>query len=269
MGRRSMNQPRNLSEIDCFLLDMDGTLYLGDAPIEGTLPFLAALKERGKRALFLTNNSSKNAELYQAKLSAMGIETSEEDILTSTKAAVVMLRQLQPDARLYVLGNEHMRQELLQNGVIIDESNPNALLLGYDDTLRYDRLNVFCRYIQQGLPYYATHGDINCPTEWGYAPDAGAFMALIERSTKRLPDGIAGKPERGLLDLAMEITGLPLERMAVCGDRLYTDIAFGNLHGLTSVLVLSGESKRADISKSAYTPDVVVDRLYDLVEMMG
>ncbi|MDL2220596.1 HAD-IIA family hydrolase [Eubacteriales bacterium OttesenSCG-928-N14] len=257
-----------LAQTQCFLLDLDGTLYLGDALIDGTQHFLHALGQAGKQRLFVTNNSSKNALLYQQKLQHLGVDATIDEIITSTQAAAVMLNQLHAGAKVFVLGNEAMQQELVQCGVMLEEHAPDVLLLGYDTTLNYDRLNAFCRYIQQGLPYYATHADLVCPTPWGYAPDAGSMLAMIESATAIPPVGVAGKPEKGILKLAVMRTGMPQSAMMICGDRLYTDIALGNLHDIPSVLVLSGESSLDGLAQSPYDADIVVDQLSELVDLI-
>jgi HAD superfamily hydrolase (TIGR01450 family) len=138
------------------------------------------------------------------------------------------------------------------------------VLAGYDNTLTYQKLVEVCDYVRAGLPYIATHPDFNCPVEGGFEPDLGSFMALIEASTGRKADRVAGKPEVELILSAQKRLGAERNEIAMCGDRLYTDIAAGKKHGLLSILVLSGEAKEEDIPKAAYKPDIVVPKLSSL-----
>ena len=252
---------QKLREIDCFLLDMDGTFYLGEQILPGSLAFLEGLRERGKRFLFLTNNSSHNADFYVERLGRMGCAVTREDVMTSGIAAAEMLHARHPNARVYVLGNDFLKRELAEAGVRVTEDAPDVLLAGYDTTLTYEKLAQFCLYLREGLPYYATHGDFNCPSPRGFLPDLGSMMALMEASTGRKPDGVAGKPELPIMQAAAARTGVPQNRMAMVGDRLYTDIATGLRHGLLSVLVLSGETKRDDLADTPFVPDLVFDGL--------
>ena len=119
-----------------------------------------------------------------------------------------------------------------------------------------------------GKPYIATHPDLNCPTETGFIPDVGSFMALIETSTGRRPDRIIGKPYEGIVEEALLRTGLEREEMAMVGDRLYTDVATGVNHGMTGILVLSGEATLADLEASEVKPDLVFTRLSEMIDYL-
>ena len=257
-----------LSGIRGFLLDMDGTVYLGNRAIEGTHAFLEAVERTGRKFLFVTNNSSHNAAYYVQKLGRMGIESDRQRILTSGLAAADYLMRTHPAARVWVLGNDYLKQELAEQGVCVVNARPDVVLAGYDTTLTYRKLCEFCDYVRAGLPYIATHPDFNCPVDGGFEPDLGSFMALVEASTGRKADRVIGKPAIHLVHAAQNRMGVQAGEMAMCGDRLYTDIAAGKMHGLLSILVLTGESKRQDIPAAQYKPDIVVERLADLAECL-
>ena len=150
-------------------------------------------------------------------------------------------------------------------GLDLTEENADYVLVGFDTTLDYAKMCRVCDYIREGKPYIATHPDFNCPTETGYIPDMGAIMAFIEASTGRKADVILGKPYRGIVDEALERTGFTLDEMAMVGDRLYTDVATGVRHGMTGILVLSGEATMADMEKSDVVPDLIFGRLSDMI----
>ena len=254
-----------LQPVRCFLLDMDGTFYLGDQLIDGSLDFLEALRRTGRTARFLTNNSSRSASAYVRKLERMGVPEEYRDVISSAHAAAHYCLRRFPEGRCFLMGNPDLRGELEAMGLNIQDQNPDYVLLGFDTTLRYDRLCTACDLIRDGLPYIATHPDINCPTETGFIPDAGSFMALIEASTGRRPDIILGKPYAGIVDEALERTGFGKKELAMVGDRLYTDVATGVNHGLTGILVLSGEATLADLETSDVKPDLVFGRLSDMI----
>ena len=255
-----MNDNR-LKNIRGYLIDMDGTFYLGERLLNGALAFISALDARGCSYLFLTNNSSKNAGQYVAKLGRLGLEIGAEKVLTSGEATVKYLNARDPGARLFVAGNGSLIAEFQEGGFIINEHAPDILVLGFDTTLNYDKLRRFCDFVRAGLPYYATHPDINCPTETGYMPDIGAMIAFIHASTGRHPDRIIGKPNRYIAEVAADRLELPLNSLCMVGDRLYTDMALGAAAGLSTVLVLSGEARREDIPDSGISPDYVFDDL--------
>ena len=133
--------------------------------------------------------------------------------------------------------------------------------MGFDTDLTYEKLRKLCDFVRYGTPFIATHPDFNCPTDGGFIPDVGSMLALVEASTGRRPDYIVGKPNRGIIDALCEKYGLRHEDIAMVGDRLYTDIAVGVNAGITSILVLSGESTTEDLAKSAVKPDYVFDDL--------
>ena len=254
-----------LAPVRCFLLDMDGTFYLGDRLIDGSLDFLAALERTGRTARFLTNNSSKSASVYAKKLERMGVDARYRDVISSAHAAAHYCMKTFPGKKCYLLGNPMLREELLAMGMTLTEEDADYVLVAFDTTLDYKKMCVVCDYIREGKPYIATHPDFNCPTETGFIPDMGAIMAFIEASTGRKADVILGKPHRGIVDEALARTGFSLGEMAMVGDRLYTDVATGVNHGMTGILVLSGEATMEDVKASDVQPDLIFGRLADMI----
>ncbi|HRX09693.1 MAG TPA: HAD family hydrolase, partial [Candidatus Limiplasma sp.] len=176
-----------LKPIRCFLLDMDGTFYLGSSLLDGSLAFLDQVEASGRQAMFLTNNSSKSAEVYFDKLKGMGVREPFLRVLTSGQATAQYALKTFPGKRAFVLGTEMLRSELRKSGILIDDEHPDYVLIGYDTTLDYPKMTAVCDFVRDGLPYIATHPDFNCPTETGFAPDIGAIMAFIEASAGRMP----------------------------------------------------------------------------------
>ena len=182
-------------------------------------------------------------------------------MLTSGQAAGRYCLREFSGKRAFLLGNEMLREELMHMGVMIDDENPDYVLIGYDTTLTYAKMTRVCDLVRAGLPYVATHPDFNCPTETGFAPDIGAIIAFIEASAGRRPDVVIGKPYKGIVEEALRVTGLQPHELAMVGDRLYTDIATGVNFGILSILVLTGEATLDDLKTSDVQPDLIFERL--------
>lgn len=235
---------KNISEIKNWLLDMDGTIYLGEELIPGALDFLQGIKSRGGRAIFLTNNSSRAPRDYVEKLRRLGIEADQEDIFTSGDAAAKLLEErFGHGSSGYVLGTPSLESLMADRGFVLCSEGEKAdfVLLGFDKTLTYDKIRVACDYINAGVPFFATHPDFLCPTETGFIPDTGSMIKMFEAATGVSPE-VAGKPERAMAQAAFLRYGIDPAVTAMVGDRLMTDIAFGNRADITAVLVLSGET---------------------------
>jgi 4-nitrophenyl phosphatase len=246
-----------LDHVRCFLLDMDGTFYLGEALLPGALEFVDVLRRQGRDFLFLTNNSSRSQDDYAAKITRLGMPVGREKIFTSGEATARYMRSAFPEARVFLVGPPSLHAEFEGHGVALDEDNPTHVVLGFDTTLTYAKLWRMCDLVRAGLPYIATHADFNCPTPSGYMPDVGAMIALVRASTGRDPDLVVGKPNRMFVEAAAAKLNLLVGSLAMIGDRLYTDIALGKTSGITTILVLSGETHLEDLAASPHKPDMV------------
>jgi HAD superfamily hydrolase (TIGR01457 family) len=253
------NEP--LLQVKCFLLDMDGTFNLGDQLIDGSLRFIGMLNELGIDYLFLTNNSSKHRGQYAEKITRLGLPVPEEKVFTSGEATALYLQQEHPVSSVYVVGTPALEEEFRQHGFPLDENHPECIVLGFDTTLTYDKLWKLCDFVRAGLPYIATHPDFNCPTESGFMPDVGAMIAFVRAATGRDPDVVVGKPNRMIVDAVAQKLGLRIDEMAMVGDRLYTDIALGQTSGITTCLVLSGETLPEELAESSYQPTYTFENL--------
>jgi 4-nitrophenyl phosphatase/NagD protein len=252
-----------LKAIKCFIFDMDGTIYLGDRLLPGAADLIDYLNNRGTPYYFLTNNSSKSKLDYVEKLAAFNLPVTPDQIFTSGEATAIYLQREEPGARLFVVGTPSLEMEFQQYGFNLAQDDPDFVVLGFDTTLTYEKIWKLCDFVREGLPYIATHPDINCPTESGFMPDIGAIMALVAKSTGREPDLVIGKPYSPIIQAILEKTGFDPTQMAMVGDRLYTDIALGKA-GITTILVLSGETKRQDIPEAPVKPDFVFENLAEL-----
>ncbi|MFI3170497.1 MAG: HAD-IIA family hydrolase [Faecalibacterium sp.] len=268
--RYHVNENKNklLQQIQNFALDMDGTIYLEDTWIEGAVEFLHKVEATGRRYCFMTNNSSKNAQVYLDKLAKMGLTIRPEQLVTSGHATTAYLHQHFPDKKVFLLGNEMLRAEFIERGITVVDEDPDLVVSAFDTTLTYKKIQDFCDYVRAGLPYIATHPDFNCPTKTGFMPDIGAIHALIEASTGRTPDKIVGKPNKDIIDYTLAQMGGKPENTAVVGDRLYTDVKSGVQNGLYGIFVLSGEAQLCDLPTSDVIPDLIFDSVKDMIPLL-
>ena len=250
-----------LGEKKLFLLDMDGTIYIGEDLFPETIPFLDAVRAAGGRYLFLTNNSSRSVDAYIAKLARMGIPSGREDFLTSVDALIADLAKRPPYHKCYAFGTQTFRQQLAEAGISITdrlEDDIDCLLMGFDTELVFQKLEDACILLNRGVDYIAANLDWVCPTWYGSVPDVGSVCDMLRRATGRMPR-VIGKPEPAMLLLALERTGYRAEEAVMVGDRLYTDIASGVNAGIDTVFVLSGEGTRADAETSEAKPTWIFD----------
>lgn len=257
------------SKYNLFLFDMDGTLYLGDQLYDFTKELLAKIREKGKRYLFMTNNSSKSVADYVKKLEKLGIEATEEDFITSSQATAYYLKLHHANARLYVCGTNSLKEELRNNGFVITEKldDVDLIVMGFDTELTFKKLEDVSKLLltREDIPYIATNPDYVCPTEYGSVPDCGSVCDMIYNTTKKRPL-VIGKPEPLMPQLAMRQHGYSKEETAVIGDRIYTDIKSGLNAGVTGVLVMSGETTQEILDASEEKPHIV---LKDAGEMIA
>ena len=259
---------KELGEIKCFLLDMDGTINLGQNLLPGAREFMSYLKESGREFLFLTNNSSKDSSHYVKKMTNLGIPCDADHVLTSGDATAIYINNLKPQARVYLMGTPELQHEFEQAGIVLTDEDPDFVVLGFDMTLTYAKLVKGCDFVRQGLPYIATHPDFNCPVENGFIPDTGAMIELIKASTGRTPV-VIGKPNREIIESAFKKrAGFKLDEFAMVGDRVYTDIKTGVNAGITSILVLSGESTVEDLAKNNVEATFVFDGVGDIYKAL-
>ena len=254
-----------LRKVRCFLLDMDGTFYLGDQLLPGAKDFLHYCESNGVNYLFLTNNSSKNAGDYVKKLHHLGVDVIREKIFTSGEGTCIYLKKEYSGKRIFLAGTPALAEEFQLQGICLTQDDPEVVVLGFDTTLTYARLWKVCDLVRAGLPFIATHPDFNCPTGQGYMPDIGAMIAFVAAATGRQPDVVVGKPNYPMIDAILEKVAIPLEKIAMVGDRLYTDVAMGKT-GIMTILVLSGETSSEEAQKSEFQADLIVKNLADLLQ---
>ena len=250
-----------------FLLDMDGTIYLGSKLIDGAKEFLVKIRDSGKKYIFLTNNASKDKVEYVKKLEKLGIDASEDEVFSSADATISYFKKI-GKKRLFLVGNTSLKNQLEEAGFeIITERNKeiDAVLVSFDTELTYEKLWIACDYLQDGYDYFATHPDFVCPLDAGrIMPDAGSIIELLNACVNRRPI-VIGKPESKMIESLTEKYKIDKNDLIMVGDRLYTDIAMGHRAGIKAILVLSGETSLEDYKKSDVEADYIFDSVKDII----
>ena len=260
-----MTKEELLKGTDLFLLDLDGTVYLSDTPIAGVREALQGLRAMGKRLVYLTNNSSRTREEYVEKLTRLGLFGAEDDVYTSAHAAATYLGAHHAGAKVYALATDAVREELRARSVRLTEEAPDVCLLAYDTQLTFEKMKKFNEFLATGAAFIATHPDDVCPTDGVPMPDVGSFLALFERSSGRRPDVICGKPFTVMGACIAQKYRVPAARTCMVGDRMHTDIRFGNANGMKSLLVLSGETTQSSMRDFPDKPDLVLASLAEIL----
>lgn len=255
-----------------FLLDMDGTIYLGDDLFDGTVDFLREVRSRGGKYLFVTNNSSRSVTAYVDRLLKMGIsDTVADDFLTSVDALIWYLRENGYEKSfIYASGTKTFRQQLIDAGFNITDrlqDGIDLLIHGFDTELSFQKLEDSCKLLMRGVDFIATNPDWVCPTSFGSVPDCGSVCEMLFRATGRRPKFI-GKPEPDMALLSMEKYGFSKEETVLIGDRIYTDIACGVNAGIDTAFVLSGEGVCEDIEKYNIQPAGIYQNIREILNKM-
>jgi phosphoglycolate/pyridoxal phosphate phosphatase family enzyme len=250
-----------------WLFDLDGTIYLGERLIPGADATIAALRAAGRRVAFLSNKPLQTRAEYAAKLTRLGVPAAPGDVVNSSLVLARYLRERDPGAPVFVIGEPPMREELAAHGFEVrPDERVRWVVIAFDRTFDYAKLNTALQAVKQGARLIATNPDRTCPVEGGEIPDCAGMIAAVEAVTDRKVETIVGKPSPIILEVALAALGVPAADAAIVGDRIETDIVMGRRLGLGTVLVLSGVTRAADPRIAAVAPDHVVRSVRDLVE---
>ncbi|MEX0586626.1 MAG: TIGR01457 family HAD-type hydrolase [Pirellulales bacterium] len=251
-----------------FLVDMDGVIYRGSELIDGAKEFVDQLIARRIPFLFLTNNSQRTRRDVATKLNRMGIAVEERHVFTCAMATARFLARQLPGGTAYVIGEGGLLNALHTNGYSIVDKSPDYVVVGEGRTLSFESLEKAVRMVAAGAKLIATNPDPNCPTEEGIRPGCGAIVALIEAATGAQAFSV-GKPSPVMMREARKQLRLAASETTMIGDTMETDILGGVQLGYRTVLVLSGGTRREDLTRFAYRPDMVVESVAELVRPAG
>ena len=259
-------QIKHLKNIKALVLDMDGVLWRERDPI-GDLPAVfERIRKSGLKFLMATNNGTRTPRQYVEKLAGLGVSVTPDQIITSALGAAFLLQKNLPNgSKVFVIGEDGVIQALEKAGFILSSEDANAVVVGMDRGITFDKLKTACLLIRRGVPFFATNPDRTFPTPEGLIPGAGALVAALEACTDVHPT-IIGKPNPYLFEMAIQRLGLSPEEVLVVGDRLETDILGGARAGCRTALVLSGISTKEEASTFEVKPDLIAPALDDLLK---
>ncbi|MEL4506285.1 HAD-IIA family hydrolase [Luteococcus sp. H138] len=230
------------------LFDLDGVVYLGPAPVEGAPEGIQALKQRGTRLGYVTNNAARKPEAVVEHLTELGVPAELPDVVTSAQAGAQMLaEQLEPGSAVLIVGTEALADEVAAVGlkpVWSSQEQPVAVIQGYDPQLTWPRLDDACLAVQRGAQWFATNTDSTRPTDKGLVPGAGAQIQAVQLTVKVQPQ-VAGKPYPPLLLETMRRMGT--EQAIFVGDRLDTDVMGAVAVQMDSLFVFTGAHGKHDL----------------------
>jgi NagD protein len=253
---------------DGYIFDLDGTVYLGETLLPGAGAAIRRLRERGRRVVFLSNNPTHTRQQYADRLTRLGLPTPPGEVINSSQVLVQWLLHEAPGCRVFVVGEQPLKNELLAAGFRLVEraGEIDFVVASFDRTFAYWKLQVAFDAIRRGALFVATNADRYCPVPGGGEPDAAAVIAAIEACTATKIEVVVGKPSPIMARAVAELIQLPPERCLMTGDRLETDIAMGKAAGMATALTLTGASTRAMIESLGIKPDYVIEGLHELVE---
>lgn len=261
-----------LKKITALIIDMDGVIWKADTPI-GNLPeIFGRIRERELSFVFATNNSTRTPQQYVERLRAFGVRVEPWQVITSSQgAAHALAKAFPPGSRVYMVGEDGVRLALEQRGFQVlgveDASEADAVVMGMDRGINFEKVVEATLLVRKGIPFYATNPDRTFPTPRGEIPGAGAWLSVITTATDIQPV-VAGKPYPLLMELAIEILGTARQETLVVGDRLETDIAAAQAAGCPAAVVLSGVSTLSQAEAWKPAPDLIVSDLTALIQRL-
>jgi NagD protein len=259
-------QPMTQSKFG-FLIDMDGVLYRGTDLIPGADRFVRELRDRDIPFRFLTNNSQRTRRDMVARLVRLGFDIEEQHIFTSAMATAQFLAHQKPGGTAYVIGEGGLLTALHQHGYAVVDHDPDYVVVGEGRTFNLELVEAAVRMILKGSKLIATNLDPNCPTQNGLRPGCGAMVAMLETATGVKAFSV-GKPSPIMMRAARKELGLTTDETSMIGDTMETDILGGVQLGFHTILVLSGGTKLDDLPRYAYRPELVLESLGELADMM-
>ncbi|RSK28437.1 TIGR01457 family HAD-type hydrolase [Bacillus sp. HMF5848] len=245
-----------------YLIDLDGTMYRGKEKIEEAGDFIKRLRMKNIPYLFVTNNSSRTPEQVAQKLVEFDIPTEPSQVFTTSQATANYIYNKTPNATVYVIGEEGIRHAIEEKGLIIQEDNPNYIVMGIDRGINYEKLALGCLAVRNGATFISTNSDIAIPTERGLLPGNGSLTSVVAVSTGVQPIFI-GKPEKIIMEQALRVLGTSKEETLMVGDNYDTDIKAGMNAGLDALLVHTGVTTKELLKGYPEQPTYVVDSLAD------
>jgi HAD superfamily hydrolase (TIGR01450 family) len=272
-GARSSGEPGVPDRLyEGYVFDLDGTIYLGDELLPGAKRLILKLRELGKRVIFLSNNPTKDPKMYAQKLGELGLKTPASEIVNTVVTMTEWLLRNQPDATVFPISEEPLKNSLGEAGIRISEDPEeiDIVIASYDRGFDYRKLQIAfdAIWFYKRAMLVTTNPDRYCPLPGGRGePDAAAIVAAIEACTGTKCQVNVGKPDPIMLETIIDLIGPDAKECVMSGDRLYTEIRMAKRAGMPSAVVLTGETTKRDLAGEPVEnlPDYTLERIDQLV----
>ncbi len=252
------------------IFDLDGTVYLSDHLIPGARQVIEQLRGQGQRMVFVSNKPLQSRADYAAKLTRLGVPTRPDDVINSSLVLTRYLGREMPGATVFAIGEPPLLEELAAGFRLSEDPDEiEVVIASFDRTFDYRKLNIGFQALRRGARFFATNADATCPVAGGEIPDAAAVIGALEGCSKRKVELVVGKPSPLIVEVALEQLGLPAGECLMVGDRVETDILMGHRAGMTTALVLTGVTRRADLDHAPAQPDYVLESIAEVLRLFG
>lgn len=251
-----------------FLIDLDGTVYNGGTLIKHADKFIEKLIEKNLEYFFITNNAHLSSKDISNRLEKIGIKSNEKNIISCSDATIEYLKKHNSNSKIHLVANEFLENVFKENGFLLDNENPDVVVVGFDDNLTFEKLSLAVKNVLNGAKLVCTGVDGSIPSENGILPYTGAICKSIETAT-HVKAIYIGKPEKFIFNTILGRINNELENCLMIGDRLDTDIDFGKSNGIDTCLTLTGLTDEKLLSKSDIKPDIIVNDLSELIDLLN
>lgn len=260
---------KSIAEYECFIFDMDGVLYRGNRAIKGAKEAIDILRENGKKLVFLTNNSTRAREDYEERIKKLGFEISIDEIIPATYATARYVAEKYKNKKAFVIGSLGLIKELVLAGIKLTDKRENAemLITGADLSITYEKLTIATNILLENKPWITTNCDKLYPAENMITPGTGYIVGSLQYITGREPI-VIGKPSKEIVEQAIKKANAKKEACVIIGDIIESDVLAGKNAGIATALVLSGVTKKEDLSKSRIKPDYVYNDIREIAEVV-
>jgi len=251
------------------ILDLDGTVYRGDYLIPGARETIEALRRHAHPLVFVTNALESRAE-HAVKLIRFNIPVNAEEVVNSTLVLTRYLSRQMPGATVFAIGEPPLLEELAANFRLSEDPDEiDVVVASFDSTFDYRKLNIAFQALRRGARFLATNADATCPVPGGELPNTGAVIGALEGCSQRKVELVVGKPSSLVVEVALERLGRPASECLIVGDSLESDIVMGHRAGMTTALVLTGVTRRAELAHAPVQPDHVLESIAEVSRLLG
>lgn len=248
-----------------FLFDLDGVFYQSGKTLPGAIKTLQFLRQNRIPFRFLTNTTIQNRKTLQRKLSGIGLDCIEQEIISAGFTGINYLRKIgSPSCCFFITENlKKDYSEFEEN-----KNNPEVIVIGDYDEWDFEKLNVAFRQVMNGAEIIALHKGKYYKVDTGLQLDAGGFVAALEFATGKKAH-VVGKPNKAFFQCALDDLRLTPEEVAMIGDDLINDVQGAQHLGIPGILVKTGKYHEGLVESSGINPDGLIESISDLPTMLN